>query len=56
MSKAGQSLLKGLQEARAHHQGKETRAREHKFSAADVARIRFSMMQPTWKNGPKRSK
>lgn len=43
MSKAGQSLLKGLKEARAHHQGKETGAREHRFSAADVARIRKSV-------------
>ncbi|NOS81270.1 MAG: XRE family transcriptional regulator [Nitrospira sp.] len=42
MKKAGQSILKGLDEALEHHQGKKTVAREHKFSAADVARIRGS--------------
>jgi putative transcriptional regulator len=43
MSKAGQSMLKGLKEALEHHQGKKTKAREHKFSAADVAGIRKSV-------------
>jgi len=42
MKKAGQSILMGLDEALEHHQGKKTVAREHKFSAADVARIRGS--------------
>jgi predicted XRE-type DNA-binding protein len=38
MSKAGKSILKGLNKALEHHQGKETRAREHRFCAADVVR------------------
>ena len=38
MKKAGQSNLKGLNEALEHHPGKKTGAREHTFSAADVER------------------
>ena len=41
--KAGQSILKGLHEALEHHPGKKTGAREHTFSATDVARIRKSV-------------
>lgn len=40
MSKAGKSILKGLQEALAHDRGENTGARAHEFTAADVARIR----------------
>lgn len=43
MKKTGQSILKGLHEALEHHQGKKARAREHKFSSTDVARIRKSV-------------
>ena len=43
MKKTGQSILKGLQEALEHHQGKKTGVREHTFSATDVARIRKSV-------------
>ncbi|TRZ98964.1 MAG: XRE family transcriptional regulator [Nitrospiraceae bacterium] len=42
MKRAGQSNLKGLNEPLEHHLGKKTGARKHKFSAADVARIRGS--------------
>ena len=40
MKKTGQSILKSLHEALEHHQGKKTGAREHTFSATEVARIR----------------
>ena len=43
MSKAGQSMLRGLRQALEHHQGKKTGSVEHKFSAADIARIRKSV-------------
>jgi DNA-binding transcriptional regulator YiaG len=43
MKNTGPSILKSLHEALKHRQGKKTRAREHTFSATDVARIRKSV-------------
>jgi putative transcriptional regulator len=40
MTKAGKSILEGLQEALAHDGGVKTGARMHEFTRADVARIR----------------